>query len=53
MQKSNKSKVRPFLTSDKELIKQFCLLYISNLYQTEEESNNNNTNTNTNRTQKK
>jgi hypothetical protein len=47
MQKSNKSKVRPFLTSDKELIKQFFLLYISNLYQTEEESNNK-----TNRTQK-
>lgn len=49
MQKSNESKVRPLLISDKELIKKFFLLYIGNLYQTEEESNNNN---NTNRTQK-
>jgi len=44
MQKSNR---RPLLISDKELIKKFFLLYIGNLYQTEEESNNN-----TNRTQK-
>ena len=43
---------RPFLTSDKELIKQFFLLYIGNLYQTDKESNNKTTNNKTNRTQK-